>query len=753
MTSYNGQHTPYRCARGRFVRPVCSAMMTRRGGHRDSELDVGRPLSRTFEELTRRRLAHRMSLRRLPAESVTDMLRALAGQEPPSGLAQVVYAETEGNPFFVEEVFKHLAEEGRLFDADGRFRTDLAAEDVDVPEGVRLVVGARLRRLGEEGPRVLGAAAVLGRVFAFELLGRLEPVPEQRLLDLVEDAERARLISAVDDDRYIFAHELIRQTVLAELSAPRRRRLHARAAEALEAVHASDLEPEAATIANHLVQAGPADPKRTFQYLVMAGKWALQAAAFEEALAHLERAAGRIDAAGPTERADLLFHLGAAQRSSGQWDEAISTWEQAIDAYEAAGDVEEAARICYDAALSLTWASRFGEAFAIQRRGIELAGEEVSAVRARLLAQQALVLALIAPFAAGDAAVSQALAIADELEDPALRGQCLMYLPFHRYFWLYADECAGIGLEAAELLRAAGNLWEESTILAFAAVGLVDCGRFAEAREVEADLEPRAERLGNFSALMICRRVKGMVDFAETGDLVAFEAFGRADLEINLDNGLPWGCASHTWIGLAYFLRGDWDTARHHFETGAALEPPGGWHGHCRAHLLEFLAYAGDRDAVLAMLDDADGNRMPVAGRINQWGSWAVLFSAVEALHVLGEDRRAGDLHDLVVECIDVTRAVGGSYHDVRLVQRVAGIAAAAGRRWDAAEAHFRTALRQAEELPHLPEQAHTRRFFAEMLIERDLPGDRAEAARLISEAADLYRRLGMPRHLDMVEV
>src|SRR5438309_1615067 len=83
------------------------------------------------------------------------------------------------------------------------------------------------------------------------------------------------------------------------------------------------------------VQAGPAaDPKRTFQYLVMAGKWALQAAAFEEALAHLERAAERIDAAGPTERADLLFRLGAAQRSGGQWDEAISTWEQAIDAYE-----------------------------------------------------------------------------------------------------------------------------------------------------------------------------------------------------------------------------------------------------------------------------------------------------------------------------------------------------------------------------------------------------------------------------------
>jgi hypothetical protein len=75
-----------------------------------------------------------------------------------------------------------------------------------------------------------------------------------------------------------------------------------------------------------------------------------------------------------------------------------------------------------------------------------------------------------------------------------------------------------------------------------------------------------------------------------------------------------------------------------------------------------------------------------------------------------------------------------------------------AGRAWDDAEAHFRTALRQAEELPHRPEQAHIRRFFARMLLERDGPGDRAEAAQLAAEAADLYRRMGMPRHLAMVE-
>ena len=88
----------------------------------------------------------------------------------------------------------------------------------------------------------------------------------------------------------------------------------------------------------------------------------------------------------------------------------------------------------------------------------------------------------------------------------------------------------------------------------------------------------------------------------------------------------------------------------------------------------------------------------------------------------------------------------------MRLLERTAGIAAAAGRCWDDAEEHFRTALRQAAELPHLPEQAHTRRFFATMLVERDGPGDRAEAVAMIDEARELYRSMGMPKHAAMLD-
>jgi len=207
---------------------------------------------------------------------------------------------------------------------------------------------------------------------------------------------------------------------------------------------------------------------------------------------------------------------------------------------------------------------------------------------------------------------------------------------------------------------------------------------------------------------------------------------------------------SYAWLGLARFLAGDWDAARGYFEEAVACEPASAINGWHQALLFECLAYAGERQAAMAMLDETDDNRLPKTGQPNGWGPWMMLLSAMEGLYVLGEHDRAAGFYDLVVECMERTRAVCPNYNDMRLVERAAGIAATAGQCWDDAEAHFRTALRQAAELPHLPEQAHTRRFFAGMLLEHDGPGDRAEAAQMAAEAADLYQRMGMARHLEL---
>jgi hypothetical protein len=120
----------------------------------------------------------------------------------------------------------------------------------------------------------------------------------------------------------------------------------------------------------------------------------------------------------------------------------------------------------------------------------------------------------------------------------------------------------------------------------------------------------------------------------------------------------------------------------------------------------------------------------------------------VESLALLGEQEAAAALYPTVLEAVAVSGAKTSNYAPLQLLERVCGIAAAAGRRWDDAEAHFRSAIQDADHLPFVVERYETRRFYARMLTARDGAGDRAEAERLSEEAARGYASLGMHRHV-----
>lgn len=360
------------------------------GTYRDTEVTAGHPLAGTFDGLMRRGLARRLSLRRLPEEGVAGMLLAMSGQSPPASLVRAVHAETERNPFFVEEVFKHLAEEGRLLGPDGRFRSEVAIGELDVPESLRLVLGRRLEHLGENGRRALAAAAVVGRAFTYELLEALGEVEPDALLDALDEAERARLVAPVStdagEDRLLFSHELIRQTLLTTLSQPRRRRLYLRVAEAMERLYAESIDEHASEIAHHLTQAGPAaDRAKLLRFLTLAGRRAMATAGFEEALRYFEQALELQGVAEPADRAQLLAEVALARRSLGRFEEALATWDEARAAHEALGDAEGVANACLEASQDLYWINRDHEALELAQQGLLALGDRTGPCRVRML--------------------------------------------------------------------------------------------------------------------------------------------------------------------------------------------------------------------------------------------------------------------------------------------------------------------------------------------------------------------------------
>jgi class 3 adenylate cyclase/tetratricopeptide (TPR) repeat protein len=721
------------------------------GTYRDVELEVGRPLARTLEALLRQRLAHRISLRRLGEATVAAMLRALSGQEPPPVLVKVVYSETEGNPFFVEEVFQHLSEEGKLFDAQGRWRQDLEVSELDVPEGVRLVVGRRLERVGDGCRRALGAAAVIGRRFRYDLVEALAEVDPDELLDAIDYAEKAQLIVSEEggpEAWFTFAHELIRQTLLSGMSMPRRQRMHLRVADAMERLYGASAHEHAADLAHHLFQAGAAaDAKKTAHYLTLAADQAMASAAFEDALRLYEDAIQMMPADDAAARATLLHKRGLALRSVGRWDDSLADLHAAADAYETMGAGEELAQTLLELCMQLVWTGRPQEGLAAARKALDNISEQRSALRCRLLLSAGFTASSAGDHATAASLLPEALQIAEEEGDDQLLAQAVAYQAYFPFQYMRYPETVEAGKRAIELTRAAGDLWELAQALFITQLGLCFLGRFDEADHMEEEMAPLAERVGHLGALLGAGRARATIDSCRTGDFRSFAAFADADEELCKRAGMPWVSHCYSWRGLAHLWGGDVAAALERFEVAVTLDPPDVWHGGDSGFLAMGRAYGGDRKGALAIWRERAPSLEP--GQARTVGAWVQILCQVEVFAILGERDEAAALYPLVLEAIPITMV---RPLDMQPVHLIAGMAAAAGGQQDKAQEHYETALRQAAELPIVIAQPEVRRWYAHMLVDRDGPGDRERAAELLSEAIEMYRRLGMPKHVEMAE-
>ena len=282
---------------GHLLRQLRNERVLILGAYRETELDRTHPLAKALVDWNRERLTTRIALRRFNETETGDQLDALLGERVSGEFAVAVHRETEGNPFFVEEVLKALIESGSVRRESGRWRR-CDMDQLLIPQSVKEAIGHRLDRVSQNCNDILRVAAVLGKVFTFDEITAAAEQSEDQILDALDEASGAQLVAANSGDAFIFTHDKIREVLYEELNPIRRRRLHRHVAEGLERTrHALPCAVE--KLAHHYIQAG--DHQQGLQYAKQAAAEAMRVFAFDEAIAAHTRARDCAEALGLVE--------------------------------------------------------------------------------------------------------------------------------------------------------------------------------------------------------------------------------------------------------------------------------------------------------------------------------------------------------------------------------------------------------------------------------------------------------------------
>ena len=228
----------------------------------------------------------------LPPASAEAFLAGLLGDDPSlAPLLPLFMARTAGNPFFLEESVRTLVETAALVGTPGAYRLAAPLQDIPVPATVQAVLAARIDRLAPEEKGLLQTAAVLGTDVPFTLLRAIADVPEaalHRSLAHLQAAEFLYETRLFPEPEYTFKHALTHEVAYGSLLLERRRGLHARLVEALEALAPERVAEQVDRLAHHALRGEVWDKAVT--YCQQAGVRAYDRAAFREAVASFEQA-------------------------------------------------------------------------------------------------------------------------------------------------------------------------------------------------------------------------------------------------------------------------------------------------------------------------------------------------------------------------------------------------------------------------------------------------------------------------------
>jgi DNA-binding CsgD family transcriptional regulator/tetratricopeptide (TPR) repeat protein len=707
------------------------------GTYRETELSRHHRLSDTLGALARVPHAVRLHLSGLNAEDVRQFVATAAGMVPPAWLTSAIHSQTEGNPLFVREVVRFLAQEGHF--------NGTAPATIRLPEGVRDVIGRRLNLLPPICNEILAVAAVIGREFTFDVLVRAsQPHSEETVLEALDEAVATHIVEETTAGQYQFTHALVRITLYDELRTGQRRRLHHAVGEAMEAVHRRDPKPVLADLAYHFRVAGlGTDVERAVDYATRAGESADAALAFEDAIAFFQNALDMLDtmnADDPERRCNLLLVLGNAERKANGYPQALESLRAAADIARSRGmrvALAEAAYLFADTAWRHTAHSDSRAGLLLEEALIGLPETETS-LRIRLMGALVRDRLHTGRVDESKALASQAIAMARNLGDPAAL--------------------------ATSLAGTADFPWSPDET----EQRLAEASEMVEMGERANDLEVALR--GHF------RRVSLLLELGDIQAVVAATAtIGRLSTRIRQPFFVPWELGSKATMAL---MRGALDEAERLILQTMRIQLPFRTKITDPVSLLIFtlrreqgrlrelgpmvamfvqqnaeiatwrpglaLLYVelGDLTAARAVFDQLAAEDF---GSLPRDGRWATcLMYLAEVCAALDDRNRASVIYRLLLPWSGRNVVMGGGTGCWGSSDRFLGILATIQGRWTDAEHHFGEALAMNERIGAFAPLAHAHCDFADMLVSRAHPGDAAKASTHLSISGQSAASLGL---------
>jgi tetratricopeptide (TPR) repeat protein len=310
--------------------------------------------------------------------SADEFLHALLGDDPSlAPLMQLVIARTEGNPFFLEESVRTLVETGAVRGAPGAYRLAQALPTMPVPPTVQAVLAARLDRLPPEAKHLMQIAAVIGPEVPTTLLQALAALPEVTLRRGLAHLQAAELLYETRPfpaPEYTFKHALTHEVAYGSLVLERRRGLHARLVECLEALAPERVAEQVARLAHHAMRGEVWDKAVT--YCQQAGARAFDRAAFREAVAFYEQALQALTYLpedGETSILAIEIRLALTQTLRGEWRRCCVLLDEAETLARALNDRGRLGRVLAELAQARMVTGDFNDAVAVGQEALELA--------------------------------------------------------------------------------------------------------------------------------------------------------------------------------------------------------------------------------------------------------------------------------------------------------------------------------------------------------------------------------------------